>query len=316
MPNQQNFRSDVTTPTNARFNASRIVRVPEEAILVEEIASSFAFDSEDNIELHFYTIPGNQLILSAVIGLNDDIIKSHVVSYTDNTYKNYIRIDFTKLFIDKKLILVPGDYRMVLNFFSDEIGSYFDRTLSLETISESRTEVQLVFNNTADEVDRQQNLNLLREFVEKSFNKTDAVGVAEKIFKSGVLAGQEIQAENNFTGEQIEGDVISGIFSEGVTGVFGEGVTADTIVDNIELESIGQTYENTIARIDRIDLRASFNEQLNNFLLELYTFIREEIVINGDERIQEEQYQEIIRTVVTNKIQMLREIVDNRIKIS
>ena len=305
MPNQQNFRSDVTTKTDSRFNASRIVRVPEEAILLEEIVSSFAFDPEDNIEIHFYTIPGNQLILSAVVGLNDNIIKSHVVSYADNTYKNYIRIDFTKLFVDKKLILVPGDYRMVLNFFSDEIGSYFDRTLSLETISESRTEVQLVFNNTADEVDRQTNLNLLREFVEKSFNKTDAVGVAEKIFKSGVIAGQQIQAEIDFTGQNIEGGDAPN-----------EGVTADTIVDNIELESIDQTYENTIARIDRIDLRSSFNEQLNNFLLELYNFIREEIVINGDERIQEDQYQEIIRKVVTNKIQILREIMDNRIKIS
>jgi hypothetical protein len=305
MPNQQNFRSDVTTPTDSRFNASRIVRVPEEAILLEEIASSFAFDSEDNVEVHFYTIPGNQLILSANIGLNDGIIKSHVVSYADNTYKNYIRIDFTKLFVDKKLILVPGDYRMVLNFFSDEIGSYFDRKLTLETITDSRTEVQLVFNDTADEVDRQENLNLLREFVEKSFNKTDAVGVAEKIFKSGVLTDQQIQAEVDFTGENIEGGDIPE-----------EGVTADTIVENIEIQDIDQTYENTIARIDRLDLRASFNTQLNNFLLELYNFIREEIVINGDDRIQEDQYQEIIRKVVTDKIQILREIMDNRIKIS
>ena len=287
MPNQANFRSNITAKTEPRFTASRIVSNPSELILFEEVPASFAFDAQDNVEVHFYTIPGNQLLLSATVTLNDGVVKSHIVAYNDNSYKNYIRIDFTKLFVDKNLILVPGDYRLVLNFFSDEIGSYTDRRLTIDTISPTRTEVQLTFNNVIDEVTRRENQYLLREFIEPSFTKADAVGVAEKIFKSGVELDDST-----------------------------EGVTADTIVENIEIPEINQTYANTIARIDRLNLRESFDVQVNDFLLELYSFIREEIVINGDDRIQQDEYEQLIRSVVENKIRFLQQTVDSRIQVS
>jgi hypothetical protein len=287
MPNQANFRSNITAKTEPRFTASRIVSNPSELILFEEVPASFAFDAQDNVEVHFYTIPGNQLLLSATVTLNDGVVKSHIVAYNDNSYKNYIRIDFTKLFVDKNLILVPGDYRLVLNFFSDEIGSYTDRRLTIDTISPTRTEVQLTFNNIVDDVTRREDAYLLREFIEPSFTKADAVGVAEKIFKSGVELDDST-----------------------------EGVTADTIVENIEIPEINQTYANTIARIDRLNLRESFDVQVNDFLLELYSFIREEIVINGDDRIQQDEYEQLIRSVVENKIRFLQQTVDSRIQVS
>jgi hypothetical protein len=287
MPNQANFRSDITTQTEPRFAASRIVSNPNELILFEEVPASFAFDAQDTVEVHFYTIPGNQLLLSTTITLSDQIIKSHIVSYSDNSYKNYIRIDFTKLFIDKNLILVPGDYKLVLNFFSDEIGSYTDRRLTIDTISPSRTEVQLTFNNIIDAVTRNDDTYLLREFVEPSFNKSDAVGVAQKIFTSGINLNDPA-----------------------------EGVTAKTVVDNIEILEINQTYANTIARIDALNLRESFDAQINDLILQLYTFISEEIVINGDDRIQQDEYEQIIRSVVADKISNLRQIMDMRINVS
>ena len=287
MPNQANFRSDVTAQLDPRFTASRIVSNPSELILFEEVPASFAFDLQDTVEVHFYTVLGNQLLLSTTITVNDNIVKSHIVAYDDGSYKNYIRIDFTKLFIDKNLVLVPGDYRMVLNFFSDEIGSYTDRRLTIDTISPSRTEVQLTFNNVIDNVTRSENQSLLKEFIEPAFNKMDAVGVAQKIFKSGVELDDST-----------------------------EGVTAVTVVENIEIPEIGQTYDNTMARIDKLNLRESFDIQVNDFILQLYTFIQEEIVINGDDRIQQTDYEQIIRTIVANKITNLRQIMDIRIKIS
>jgi len=287
MPNQANFRSNITTQTEPRFAASRIVSNPSELILFEEVPASFAFDAQDNVEVHFYTITENQLLLSTTITLTDEVVKSHIVAYDDNSYKNYIRIDFTKLFVDKNLILVPGDYRLVLNFFSDEIGSYTDRRLSIDTISPSRTEVQLIFNNIVDDVTRRDDLYLLREFIEPSFNKTDAVGVAQKIFTSGVKL-------NDST----------------------EGVTADTIVHNIEIPEINQTYANTMARVDKLNLRQSFDVHVNDFLLHIYSFIQEEIVINGDDRIQQDQYEQIIQSVVRDNIGNLQQIMDSRIQVS
>jgi hypothetical protein len=286
MPNQYNFRSDVTTTQDIRYQASRIVKIPSENIFNEEVPASFAFDNDDTIELHFYTIPENILILTTTIGVVDGIIKSHIVSYADDTYKNYIRIDFTKLFVDKNLTLIPGDYRMVMNFFSNEIGSYEDRRLTIDDISADGTEVELRFNNTANEVFRKENLYLLKEFVEPSFNKTDAVGVAEKIFVTGVSLGED-----------------------------GEGLTANNIRRNIEINNI-QTTEATVDRIDRINLTAIFDTQLNDFVQELFNYIREEIVIKGDDRIQRDEYQQFIRDVVKEKIINLRQTVDSRIVIS
>jgi hypothetical protein len=71
-----------------------------------------------------------------------------------------------------------------------------------------------------------------------------------------------------------------------------------------------------MARIDKLNLRESFDIQVNDFILQLYTFIQEEIVINGDDRIQQTDYEQIIRTIVANKITNLRQIMDIRIKIS
>lgn len=287
MPNQNNYRTDLRTKTQSRFTVSRIINVPDATILNEEIVGSFAFDREDNIEIHCYSTITNQLILSTVIKLSDNIIKSHIVAYDDGTFKNYIRIDFTKLFVDKDLILVPGDYRMVLNFFSDEIGTYDNRKLNIDVISDSRTEVQVSFNDTTDEVSLRENLYLLKEFIEKAFNKSDAVGAAEKIFKSGVEL-------NDST----------------------EGLTAENIEQNISIPSANQTEQQTLQRINQINAKQIFDQQLNNFLLELFKFVREEIVINGDDRIQETEFQDLIRNVVTNKISKFAQLVDNRIQVT
>jgi hypothetical protein len=287
MPNQENFRTNLSVVTEPRYTASRIISVADDFILNEEVPASFAFDKDDVIEIHFYTTVGNQRILSVTINPTDEIIKSHIVTYADNSYKNYIRIDFTKLFVDKNLILVPGDYRMVLNFFSGEIGTYENRKLTLDIISDSRTEVQLSFNDTVDDIALRENLYLLNEFVEKGFNKSDAVGTAQKIFVSGVELNDPT-----------------------------EGLLAENIEENIDTPLAVQTREDTLDRIEEIGLTDIFNQQLNSFLPELYKFVREEIVINGDDRIQENEFRDIIEKVITEKINQLASVTDRRIQVT
>jgi hypothetical protein len=287
MPNQLNYRTDLRTKTDPRYTVSRIISTQDNTILNEEVPASFAFDKDDNIEMHFYTLVSNELLLSVITRIDEGIIKSHIVSYSDGSYKNYIRVDFTKLFEDKEIILIPGDYRMVLNFFSNEIGSYDDRILNLDIISDSRTEVQLSFNNVIDNISLAADAYLLKEFVEKAFNKADAVGIAEKIFVSGIELNDDL-----------------------------EGVTANNVTDNIEIPPINQTRENTIDRMDRIGLLETFQQQLNSFIPELYKFIREEIVINGDDRIQESEFKELIQLVIRGKIHQFISLVDSRIQVS
>lgn len=287
MPNQANFRSDVTNNSETRFTASRIVRAPSETLFYEELPASFGFDKEDNVEIHFYTIPGNQLILSTLIKIDDDILKLHIVSYEDNTYKNYLRIDFTKLFADKNLILIPGDYRVVFNIFSDEIGSYQNRKLSLDKISESRTEVQLSFNDTTDEIKLQENQYLLDEFMQKSFNKADSIVAGKQIFASNI--------------EQVNNEL---------------GVTADTAINQIDISITGQTYDSTIGIVEKLGLLPIFKQQINDFIPQLSKILTEQIVISGDDRIQERQIQDYIYSIVKQQITKLQGVVDSRIKIT
>jgi len=286
MPNQYNFRSDVTTKTEPRFIASRIINAPEEGILLEQLPASFGFDNFDNIEIHFYTIPNNILTLSTIVDAADvDVLKSHVVSYEDGTYKNYIRIDFTALFKKKNLLLIPGEYRAVFNFFSDEIGGYNNKNMYVQDVSESRTEVQLAFFAARDIQERIKNQNDLREFALPAFAQPDAIGVAEKIFRSGVQL-------NDAT----------------------EGLLYPNIVDNIAIPAINQTFNNTIARVRRLGQPIEDNliENLHEFLLDLYQNIREEIVINGDSRIQEDEFIEFINTAVEEKFKNYDWSIDNR----
>lgn len=289
MPNQNNYRTDLTTITESRFTTSRIINVPDDLILYQETPASFGYNKENNIEVHFYSTTGNTLLLSTVINLTDNIIQSHIVSFNDGTNKNYIKIDFTKLFESKDLILIPGDYRMVLNFFSNEIGSYNNKNLNIDVISDSRTEVQLSFNDVIDDVSFDRNLFLLQEFIEKSLIKQDAIKIAEKIFKNGVESND----------------------SE-------EGLTAQNIQENITLTSptVIQTEETTLDRIDSLGLRSLFDQQLNNFLLELFKFIQQEIVINDNKKIKQSDFEDIIQRVVQLKIQELNKVVDSRIRVS
>lgn len=285
MPNQSNFRSNIET-NDPRFLASRIVKFPGEAILLEEIPASFGYDAQDNVELHFYTYPDDVLVASLVTVLTDEVVKLHIVQYQDNSFKTYLQIDFTKLFVDKKTTLAPGDYRVAINFFSEEIGSYDKRILSFSQISPSRTEVELVFNNETDEVIAAENARLYREFILKSFNKPDAVGIMEKIFKSGV----ELQDDR-------------------------EGVTAATTINKIE-SATTQKLVDTISRMQTIKIDTKFVDDLNTYIKNLFQILREEIVIKGDERLQEDELRALIFNVVKENVAKLQQAVDRRIQVS
>jgi len=285
VPNQNNFRSDITTETNPTFFASRIVNSLEENILLEEIPASFGYSATDVIEIHFYTLYTNKLMLSTTISVNDiNILKNHIVRYNDGSYKTYIRIDFTELFQLKQLVVIPGEYKVVLNFFSDEVASYNNRNLFIQEISPSRQEVQLAFADNVDDIAVSKNQFQLDEFIPKYFTKAIAIGVTEKIFKSGV----ELDDVN-------------------------EGINYESVVNNIEVGT--QTKQNTIDRIDRLGITIEQNtkNKINQFIQNLFQIIQERIVINEDEKIQENEFKLLIEQVVTEQLPLLQPMLDDKI---
>jgi hypothetical protein len=222
MPNQPNYRSNITNVTDKTFSPSRIVRVPQETILFEVLPAEFGYDPQSNVEIHFYSQPENILQLSLIVEPNDiDILKSHIVTHPDGTLQHYLRIDFTELFERKVAILLPGEYKIVMNFFANEIGSYNNRSLFIQQISDTRTEVQLAFFETSDVQIIQENQELLEEFIDPSLNKLEASGAVEKVFFSGVNLGDDA-----------------------------EGVTVSNLPDTID--TAAESFVDVLTRIDRV----------------------------------------------------------------
>lgn len=288
MPNQDNFRSSLNKE-EPRFLASRIVRLPEENILLEQIPGSFGYDGQDYVEVHFYNIPENELVASLITKLSDNTMKLNIVKYADESYKTHLQLDFTKMFLDNGIVVVPGDYRVALNFFSDEIGGYTDRRLSITQISPNRTEVELEFNNETEAKNIQENNILLREFIYKGFNRSDAAGIIQKIFEQGV----ELNDPR-------------------------EGVHIGNVEQNLTVpeKGITQTKADTLDLMESLGIRSTFDQQVNEYIYNLFEKIQEEIIIKGDDRVQQDEMYAIIERAVKENISQLQTVVDSRIKVS
>ncbi len=221
--------------------------------------------------------------------LNDDSLKLHIVQYSDGSYKTHLQIDFTKLFAINNVVIVPGDYRVAFNFFSDEIGGYGDRRLNIAKISSDRTEVELAFNNETEAKNIQENDRLFREFVYKGFNRTDAAGIIQKIFEQGV----ELDDPS-------------------------EGVHVENVEQNLNVpeKGINQTKQDTIDRIQSLGMKEKFDQQVNEYIYNLFEKIQEEIIIKGDDRVQRDEMYTIIEKIVKENIGQLQVVVDSRIKVS
>lgn len=282
MPNQDNFRSNLADVTEPRFLASRMVRFPTENLLLEEIPASFGYDNEDTVEIHFYTAQDNVLLLSTTVALNSGILKSHIISYDDGTYKNYLEIDFTKLFLDQSLVFIPGDYLVVFNFFSDEIGSYRNRELEIKNISTSRTEVVVGFPPIEPENPslQQSQQRILDEFAIPSLQKPDAIGAMEKIITSGVKLSSDA-----------------------------EGMTSTNVLANL-----GDPLRKLTA-LENAEVLGEIQELLNDFIPRLFDPVRKEIITTQDIYLQQVELIDYLRYAISIKIAKMQSSVNSKIRI-
>lgn len=303
MPNQKNFRSDVTSKLDPSILASRVSKFDNEGVLLQEIPASFGFGPNNNVELHFYSIPENSLLLSTTVSLSDisppsgsinDVYDGNektlkvLVVYDQDNYTNFLRINYTKLFEEKQLSIIPGDYKVTINFFDSEIGTYYDRNIYLTKISPNRTEVELAFvDSTAGQFDI--NEEILREFIEESLPKPYAIGAAEQIFDTAFNV--------------VDDD-------------FGEGITYEKIIDRIDettvnrLNNLYQSFEQ-----EGIDLKEPLKDYINLALSGMYLKMRETILQRvGDYRIQESEFELFIDDIVNSgsSIQFAQNVVDSK----
>lgn len=192
MANQQNYVQVV--PGNPQSVAiSRIAESETDIDIIEgRLPAEFGFDFADNIEMHFYDSI-NRLVGSIMVPVSTGIISSRTIILPDNSKDEKIIINMTRVQKELGLIIAPGTYTTTLNFFSDEIGTYTTRNLSIEEVSPSRTELRLGFNVTTGTESSE-----LYEFIQPGVPRVLAAGLVAATV--GVSNGDIItQAE---TGEQ------------------------------------------------------------------------------------------------------------------
>lgn len=187
MPHQPNY-VQILSQVPHSFSVSRIAESEADTdILVGRLPGEFGFDADDNIELHFYDSQ-NTLVNSTLVPINTGIVSARTVILSEGQKEEKIVIDMTRVQKELGLYLVPGVYTLVINLFSDEIGSYKNKKLTVQEISDSRTELRLAFNVAYSDAEEQE----LYEFLEPSIPRVLAAGVV------GSVMG--IESDNLITG--------------------------------------------------------------------------------------------------------------------
>jgi hypothetical protein len=144
MANQNNFKDNIQELSQQyiKFSVSRVIENKSDDLLQMEVPADFESQIlNNNIEVNIYSLADNSLIYSDFISNSiTGAVTVESLQYTDGTLRNLLYIDFSKL---TDLILPLGQFSVSLNFFSDEVGSYDNRSLKITNISPSRTEVEL-----------------------------------------------------------------------------------------------------------------------------------------------------------------------------
>jgi hypothetical protein len=189
MPNQKNYVELIPSKPQS-IAMSRIAESEVDTdILQARIPAGFGFDYTDNIELHFYDSQ-NVLVNSTIIPIATGIITARSISLPDGSVEEKVLVDMARAQTELGLFLSPGTYTVTINLFSDEIGSYGNKKLTIEEISQSRTEIRLGFNVQYTDTEDSE----LFEFVEPSLPRVVAAGTIGSIV--GHNEAQTITQEN------------------------------------------------------------------------------------------------------------------------
>lgn len=189
MPNQKNYVELIPSKPQS-IAMSRIAESEVDTdILQARIPAGFGFDYTDNIELHFYDSQ-NVLVNSTIIPIAMGIVTARSISLPDGSVEEKVLVDMARAQTELGLFLSPGTYTVTINLFSDEIGSYGNKKLTIEEISRSRTEIRLGFNVQYTDTESSE----LFEFVEPSLPRVVAAGTIGSIV--GHDEAQTITQEN------------------------------------------------------------------------------------------------------------------------
>ena len=171
MPRQPNYGELIPLKPQSKAMSRIADSELDTDILQARVPAGFGFDYTDNIELHFYDSQNN-LVNTTIIPVASGMVSVRSISLPDGGIEEKVIIDMARVQTELGLFLMPGTYTVTINLFSDEIGSYGNKKLTIEEISPSRTELRLGFNVRYTDTESSE----LCEFIEPSLPRVVAVG--------------------------------------------------------------------------------------------------------------------------------------------
>ena len=189
MANQKNFKTNINQVLQqySKYTVSRVIGNKADDLLDMEVPADFSEALlENNIEINVYSLADNSLIFSDFIPNNSQAIRTETLQYPDNTKRNLLYIDFSKL---PELLLPVGQYEVTLNFFANEVGTYDDRILKINKISPSRKEVELKLTDLAKQ-------STLEQFAIPRISVTWIEPVLKQIFNQPNSDGLNVPASS------------------------------------------------------------------------------------------------------------------------
>lgn len=176
MPRQPNYGELIPLKPQSKALSRIADSELDTDILQARVPAGFGFDYTDNIELHFYDSQNN-LVNTTIIPVASGMVSVRSISLPDGGIEEKVIIDMARVQTELGLFLMPGTYTVTINLFSDEIGSYGNKKLTIEEISPSRTELRLGFNVRYTDTESSE----LFEFIEPSLPRVVAVGTIGSI---------------------------------------------------------------------------------------------------------------------------------------
>lgn len=192
MANTANYETNIARlkDTYKRYTVSRIIANPLDNLLELEIPA--LIPEKFFVEISLYSLANNNVVFNTTIDNQADpsIFTVTTLQYSDGGSRRLIFIDFSKL---PTVIEVPdGRFEVVLNFFVPEIGNQNTYPLILNTVSPSRTEIEV---KLAPQYKTPQSASLLTTFASPQINAQWALDALKYICNQSQSLNPNIPTE-------------------------------------------------------------------------------------------------------------------------
>lgn len=187
MPNQLNFPDQLPQKLIIE-RPSRLARVDTKQFQTGVKQVVFGITERDVVELWAY-FPDGRLAGHVTLPVYDQAIRLSTAMDNTGAYE-FLNIDFGE--VVRRMSLEQGRYGLVVNIFRNEVGSELGEKLTVETISEDRTEVRLVAARPTDNIMRE-----LYEFTVPSVPKIVAQGLVDQTFGKSLDALPDEQLDSD-----------------------------------------------------------------------------------------------------------------------